>query len=175
MKGLVIVLALVVGNLLGHFFWTKPMLEERETFETLRRELEESSVEQSAVLVKWRRLEELLELAETSLEPIHSRGDSSEFALLRDAFLEAERGLPLERGELYLRPVPRVPEGFHGVRVHVTAMGDFDSLLRYLNRVSLLKAPIAPVEISLVEKPTEYAPLLLSATWLAIWPEETSS
>jgi len=87
MKGLVIVLALVVGNLLGHFLWTKPMLEERETFETLRMELEESSVEQSAALVKWRRLEGLLELAETSLEPIHSRGDSSEFALLRDAFL----------------------------------------------------------------------------------------
>jgi len=174
MKGLIIVLGLAVGNLFGYFFWTKSMLEEREAFETLRKESEESSVAQTAVLMKWRRLEELLELAETSLEPIHASGDSSEFALLRDAFLEAERGLPLERGELYLRPVPRVPEGFHGVRVHVTATGDFESMLRYLHRVSLLKAPIAPVEIALVEKQADYARLLLRATWLALWPEGTS-
>lgn len=174
MKGLVIVLALVVGNLCGYLLGTKPMLEERETLEFSRKVSEERSLAQSAALMRWRRLEELLKLAETSLEPIHTRGDSSEFALLRDAFLEAERGLPLERGELVLRPVQRVPEGFRGVRVHVSAMGDFESLLRYLNRVSSLKAPIAPVEIRLVERQADDAPLLLSATWLAMWPEETS-
>ncbi len=174
MKGLVIVLALVAGNLCGYLLGTKPMLEERETLESSRKVLEESSVAQSALFMKWRRLEELLKLAETSLEPIHTRGDSSQFALLRDAFLEAERGLPIERGELVLRPVQRVPEGFRGVRVHLTATGDFESLLRYLNRVSLLKAPIAPIEITLVEKQKDDAPLVLSGTWLAMWPEETS-
>ena len=175
MKGLVLVLLLAVGNLIGHASWTRPLLEERETLESLRDELEGRLADQKAEYWKWQRLEKLLELVDPALDTTtHIGRDSSAFARLRNAFLEAERGLLLQRGVLDLRPAVRAPQGFRGVRVHVAAAGDFKNLVSYLDRLSRIKAPIAPAEISLVENKMERPPLLLNATWFALWPEETS-
>lgn len=176
MKGMFFMLLLGVGNLIGHAFWTRPLLEERQSVESWRDEAEEHLEAQRAEYEQWQRLEDLLGRVEPLLDTSnYLDGGSSEFARLRNAFLEAERGLPLRRGSLDLRPADRPPQGFRGVRIQVNAAGDFKNLVRYLDRVSRVRAPIAPIEISLAENKLEQAPLSLTATWFALWPEETSS
>jgi hypothetical protein len=175
MKGIFVVLLLAVGNLIGHAFWTRPLLGERRSAESRRDELEEHLEAQRAEYGQWQRLEKLLERVEPLLDTSNRLdGGSPEFARLRNGFLEAEKGLRLLRGSLDLRPADRAPQGFRGVRIHMTAAGDFENLVRYLDRVSRVRAPIAPIEISLVENRLDQAPLSLNATWYALWPEERS-
>jgi hypothetical protein len=175
MKGIFVVLLLAVANLIGHAFWTRPLLEERQSVESRRDEAEEHLEAQRAEYARWQRLEDLLEHVEPLLDTSnHLDGGSSEFVRLRNAFLEAERGLRLLRGSLDLRPADRAPQGFRGVRIQVSAAGDFKNIVRYLDRVSRVRAPIAPIEISLAENKLEQAPLSLTATWFALWPKETS-
>lgn len=174
MRILVILLTLMVGNIIGYTWWTRPAVEEREWLEVQCHELAERLEARGVQFARWRELERLVELAEPVLETFPS-GDSKEFAGLRRVFLEAERGLALQRGSLNLRPDEKVPDGFRGVRIQATLLGSFAGLLTYVERTSRIQAPVTPVELALRENQKGQAPLLLTMTWLALLPEESDS
>jgi hypothetical protein len=166
-----VVLALVNGG--TYVLLTQPASNELERLGERQQELDGVLAVEEKTAAKWNRLAELVETAESVLEPLRS-GESSAQSSLRQAFLEAEEGLELRRDALEFRPETRLPRGFGGVRIRVMEAGRFADLVSYLSRISQLKIPMAPVEMSLAKSATGPAPLLLSVTLSALWPEESS-
>jgi hypothetical protein len=165
---------LALGNVFAYGFLTRPAVGELEWLEARCRELDEVLAVEEATAAKWYQLVEVVEIAQSVLEPLSSRGGSTQSSLRR-AFLEAERGLRLRRDALEFRPERAVPNGFDGVRIRVAEAGRYADLVTYLHRISRLKVPLTPVEMYLVESSREEAPLSLTMTWSALWPKESGS
>ena len=174
MRLLVLLAALAAGNLLGYLILTRPAVIEQEDLAQRLRALEEESRGLALEASRWEELAGLVELADSVLRASAS-GEGADLSILREALLEAEEGLSLRRGVVEFRPEEHAPAGFRGYRVHVTQSGDFRALHAYLDRVSHVGVPLAPVELSLVEGPKGESRLLLDVTWLTLWPEGPES
>jgi Tfp pilus assembly protein PilO len=174
MRLLVVFIAIALANVAAYGFLTRPTSNELKRLEARQRELDDILAVQEKTTTKWNQLAELVETAESVLNPLLS-GEGSAQSSLRKAFLEAERGLGLQRETLELRPDRQPPKGFVGVRIRVIQMGYYADLVAYLRRISRLKVPLEPVEMSIVESSRGPAPLMLTLTWSAIWPEVPES
>jgi Tfp pilus assembly protein PilO len=177
MRLVVSLIFLILVNGAAYVFSTRPTSAELERLELRQRELDGVLAVEEETAAKWSQLVELVETAQSVLEPLPS-AESSAQSGLRRAFLEAEKGLGLRRDTLEFRPEKQAPSGFGGVRIRVIEAGHFAhfaDLVTYLNRISHLKVPLALVEMSLVEAARGSAPLLLTVTFSALWPEESDS
>jgi hypothetical protein len=174
MRLLCLLLFLVLVNGAAYVFSTGPTSDELERLELRQRQLDGVLAVEEETAAKWGRLVELVEIAQSVLEPL-TTAESSAQSDLRRAFLEAEKGLGLRRDALEFRPEKQAPSGFGGVRIRVTEAGHFADLVTYLHRVSHLKVPMVLVEMSLVEAARGPVPLLLTVTFSALWPEESDS
>jgi Tfp pilus assembly protein PilO len=174
MRLVVSLIFLILVNGAAYVFSTRPTSAELERLELRQRELDGVLAVEEETAAGWSRLVELVETAQSVLEPLPS-AESSAQSGLRRAFLEAEKGLGLRRDTLEFRPEKQAPSGFGGVRIRVIEAGHFADLVTYLNRISHLKVPLALVEMSLVEAARGSAPLLLTVTFSALWPEESDS
>jgi len=171
MRLLVFLMVVLAGNWLSFVLATRPALNEREGLGLRQRELDEAIASRRREAGQWRRLENIVELAQDVLRHVPSR-DKDSLSDLRTALLDAEQGLPLQRVSLEFHPESKPPAGYRGFRVVVSERGDLASLRTYLERVSLLGVPMAPVEMSLVEDRTGSNSLRLSAIWRYLVPEE---
>ena len=161
---------LVAINAFGYLLRTRPTVEGRAR---LAIELAERGEELRVVKSRahrWTELERIVGEAQTVLEPWHEPVEG-DFFPLRTAILDAERGLSLTRGMVEFRPESQVAAGFRGVRVKATEIGDFFSLWAFLERVSQWNAPLAPVELTLVEDRSGVGLAKLTVTWIGLWPE----
>ncbi len=171
MRQLLVLVALVAINATGYLLWTRPLVDGRARLELGLAEREEELQVAKRQAHRWTQLERVVGEAQAVLEPWHApaKGD---FSNLRTAILDAERGLPLSRGLLEFRPESQVAAGFRGVRVKATEVGDFFSLWAFLERVSQWKAPLAPVELTLVADRSGVGLAKLTVTWVGLWPED---
>jgi Tfp pilus assembly protein PilO len=174
MKLFLLFLLLVFVNSATYVFSTRPITNELERLEVRQRELDKVLAAEETTAVELSRLAELVETAQSAVGPILS-AESSAQSLLRKAFLEAEKGLGLRRDTLEFRPEKQLQSGFGGVRIRVIEAGRFADVVTYLHRISHLSVPMALVEMSMVEAAKGPAPLLLTATFSALWPEEPDS
>ncbi len=170
MRHLLVLVALVAINGFGYLLWTRPLVEGRARLGIeLAERGEELQVAESHAH-RWTELERVVGEAQTVLEPWHEPAEG-DFSPLRTAILDAERGLSLTRGSVEFRPESQVAAGFRGVRVKATEIGDFFSLWAFLERVSQWNAPLAPVELTLVEDRSGVGLAKLTVTWVGLWPE----
>jgi hypothetical protein len=162
---------LALANALIYVTWTRSGVRESIGLESRVQELDDALARQEVETTRWAELRRLVKEAEPVLEPM-SGEKGTVFARLREAFLDAEKGLGLRRGALELRPADRIPVGYRGVRIRVVEEGDFRSLYRYLDRLSRIKAPVAPIETTLTESREGESSLQMTTIWLALWPKE---
>lgn len=174
MRFVALLILITLANIVVFGVSTRPALKELERIEAHREKVDGRLAVQEMTSTKWNRLAELVETAESVLGPLVSGEDSAQ-STLRRAFLEAERGLGLQREALELRPDGQPPKGFVGVRIRVIQTGSYADLVTYLHRISRLKVPLEPVEMSLVENSRGPVPLMLTVTWSAIWAEVPKS
>jgi hypothetical protein len=174
MRFLVLFIMITLANVVAYGFLARPTSTELECLGARQGELDDLLAVQEETTTKWNRLAELVETAESVLEPPIS-AEGSEQSKLRKAFLEAERGLGLRRETLELRPDGQPPIGFVGVRIRVIQTGYYADLVTYLHRISRLKVPLELVELSMIENSRGPAPLMLTVTWSAIWAEVPGS
>jgi hypothetical protein len=175
MRLLVLVLVLVLVNGAVYVSSTRPTSDELERLGLRQRELDGALAVEEKIAGEWSHFTELVEAAQSVVEPLSS-ADGSAQSGLRRAFLEAEKGLGLRRDALEFRPErTQLPNGFDGVRIRVIEAGRFTDLVTYLHRISHLKVPMVPAEMSLVKATTGAEPLVLSATFSASWPEEAGT
>jgi hypothetical protein len=170
MRTLLVCVLIALANGLAFGFLSRPTSRALETLEARQGELDDILAAQEESTGRWNQLSELVETAGPVLEPLVT-GEESVQSKLRGAFLEAEQGLGLNRETLELRPVGRPPKGFAGVRVRVIQTGYYAELVTYVDRISGLKMPVEPVELFIVKSSSGTAPLTLTATWSAVWPE----
>ena len=171
MRLLVFLLVVLAGNWVSFAIVTRPALNEREGLGLRQRELDEAIQSRRGEAGRWRRLGHIVELARGVMRHVPS-GNKSSLSDLRAALLDAEQGLPLQRISLEFHPESKPSTGFLGFRIVVSERGDFASLRTYLERVSQLGMPIAPVEMSLVEDRASSNSLRLNVTWYYLLPEE---
>jgi hypothetical protein len=171
MRALALLLLLVLGNALIYALWTRPVARESVALESRLQVLDDALAHQERETTRWTELERLVEKTESVLEPL-SADEGTSFAGLREAFLGAEKGLRLRRRALELRPADRIPVGYRGVRIRVVEEGDYRDLYKFLDRLSGIKAPVAPIESTLSRSGEGESSLQLTTIWLALWPEE---
>ncbi len=174
MRVIVVLLMLLLGNALIYTFRTRSAARESVWLESRTQELDDALARQEVQTTRWNELGRLVKEATPVLEPL-SAEEGTSFDRLREALLDAEKGLGLRRGALELRPTDRIPVGYRGVRIRVVEEGDYRGLYRYLDRLSRIKAPIAPIETTLSKSRGEDSSLQLTTIWLALWPEEKGS
>jgi len=164
-----VLVALVAINAFGYLWWTRPMVEGRARLAIVLAERDEELRSAESHAHRWTELERVVGEAQTILEPWHEPPEG-DFSPLRAAILDAESGLSLTRGAVEFRPESQVEAGFRGVRVKATEIGDFFSLWTFLERVSKLNAPLAPMELNLVEDRSGVGLAKLTVTWIGLWP-----
>jgi hypothetical protein len=170
MRPIILFVMIALANGLAFGFLTRPTSRTLEILEAHQGELDELLAAQEESTGKLNQFSELVGTAESVLEPLVLGGESVQ-SQLRRAFLEAERGLGLQRETLELRPIGQPPKGFAGVRIRLIQTGFYTELVTYMDRLSRLRMPVELAEMFLVESSSGTAPLTLTAAWSAIWPE----
>ncbi|MFQ5790913.1 MAG: hypothetical protein ACE5JI_10610, partial [Acidobacteriota bacterium] len=162
--------ALLAGNAFALAFFTLPSLRAEEKLEAERQELSQTLDARRAEAEQYEALQRLLEVAEDVLQPQPSAGDHP-LSDIRSRLLEAEEGLGLERISMDLRPESAAPAGHRGFRIRLSHRGEFSRIYEYLHRLSRLKLPLAPVEMTLAKESGLSPRLLLKSQWLVLWLE----
>lgn len=167
-------LSILATNLVAFALLTYPAYRELAAHEERAASLDRHLKEKAGEAARWEETRRSTELARVELDRLFG-GEGRFFSRLRAALLEAEQGLNLRRGTVEYRPETSAPQGFRGYRIRTSLRGDFYSLYTYLERIAGLRAPLAPLEMTLVEESSrgEEQKLLLNLTWLALWPEES--
>jgi hypothetical protein len=160
-----------LGHLTGFLALSYPSLREKAALSRERDRLEVAIQERASELGDAERTQIALEKARTLLgEPWLDRADF--LRQLRDALLELEGGLALRRLSIEYRFDGRPTRGFRPGRVQVRLRGAFPDLATYLDRLSGWRAPLAPVDLRMMDDPTDEGQRVLHLSFMVSWPED---
>ncbi len=172
MTRVVLVIVLIAANAFGYISYTQPSSLRHQELQEGLEQMERARVSRLAEEKQLKELHDLVQVAQSTIDPILVE-EGVQLSALQEALLEAEDGLSIWRSSMEIRLETDAPPGFRGFRVRLVARGDFKNVYAYLDRVSRLKVPVTPVDLSLVEDGGLSAPpqLELRATWSSLWPD----
>jgi len=166
------VLVLLIANAMLALFVTYPRFREDVFLSRRTLELESKHAEHARGAERWTGASDSVVRSQAALERTFGDGRAA-VPRLRLALLELEKGLELERTSATYH-FEGMRDGLRRYKIGVRMRGEFESLYTYLERASLLKAPLAPSDLTLTPDAAGDGTLNLDVAWTAAWPEASA-